>query len=186
MANYLCRNITELPAYMFANVRVPASMTNGLKAGEVVTAETLDNQIRGNLVNYVPAAIADITKEEWAIVLNGNFEEMSDGRRPEGNPNYTTYVYNPGEIATAVRAESNVRFEISEDSCNANVAAATIVPGDFLVPVNGATTLSYLSQTGATITAKKYLVIEATKFFRLGGQNGAQFAQTLVCRVKSL
>ena len=72
MANYLCRNITELPAYMFANVRVPASMAKGLTAGAIVTAETLDNQINGNLLNYVPAAIADITKDEWAIVLNGN------------------------------------------------------------------------------------------------------------------
>ena len=39
MAHYVCRPVTELPAYMQAQVRVPAALTDGLRAGEVIQAE---------------------------------------------------------------------------------------------------------------------------------------------------
>lgn len=185
MAHYVCRNVTELPAYMFANVKVPAALTAGLYAGEVVVADALDSTLYGNYSVYTPAQATDVTKADLAIVLNGNFEEMKDGRRPEGNPDYTSYIYNPGEVATAVRLTPNIRLEISEDSCDNTVAAATITPGDNLVPQDNSYLLKY-SASGTAVTAKNYLTIEAVKFFRLGGLNGNQFAQTLVCRAKNI
>lgn len=185
MAHYVCRPVTDLPAYMQAQVRVPAALTDGLRAGEVVQAEKLDENLYGNYSVYTPEQITDITKQDWAIVLNGTFEEMKDGRRPDGNPDYTTYIYKPGEVATAIRMIPNVKFELSVDACDNTVSGATIKPGDNLVPANDAYTLAYSAAT-TTVTAKHYLTIEATKFFRLGGQFGGDFASTLVVRAKSL
>ncbi len=185
MKHYVCRPVTELPAYMQAQVRVPAALTEGLRAGEVVQAEKLDENLYGNYSVYMPEQITDIAKQDWAIVLNGTFEEMSDGRRPDGNPDYTTYVYKPGEVATAIRMIPNIKFELSVDACDSTVAGATIKPGDNLVPKANEYALTY-SAAATTVTAKHYLTIEATKFFRLGGQFGGDFASTLVVRAKSL
>lgn len=185
MAHFVCRPVTELPAYMQAQVRVPAAETNGLRAGQVVQAEKLDVNLYGNYSVYTPEKITDITKQDWAIILNGTFEEMADGRRPEGNPDYTTYIYKPGEVATAIRMIPNIKFELSIDACDNTVSGATIKPGDNLVPANDAYELAYSAATTA-VTAKHYLTIEATKFFRLGGQFGGDFASTLVVRAKSL
>lgn len=185
MAHYVCRPLTELPAYMQAQVRVPAALTEGLRAGEVVQAEKLDENLYENYSVYMPEQITDITKQDWAIVLNGTFEEMSDGRRPDGNPDYTTYVYKPGEVATAIRMIPNIKFELSVDACDSTVAGATIKPGDNLVPKANEYALTY-SAAATNVTAKHYLTIEATKFFRLGGKFGGDFASTLVVRAKSL
>ena len=185
MAHYVCRPVTELPAYMQAQVRVPAALTEGLRAGEVVQAEKLDENLYGNYSVYMPEQITDIAKQDWAIVLNGTFEEMSDGRRPDGNPDYTTYVYKPGEVATAIRMIPNIKFELSVDACDSTVAKATIKPGDNLVPKANEYALTY-SAAATDVTAKHYLTIEATKFFRLGGKFGGDFASTLVVRAKSL
>lgn len=185
MAHYVCRPVTELPAYMQAQVRVPAALTEGLRAGEIVQAEKLDENLYGNYSVYMPEQITDITKQDWAIVLNGTFEEMTDGRRPDGNPDYTTYVYKPGEVATAIRMIPNIKFELSVDACDSTVAEATIKPGDNLVPKANNYVLAY-SAAATTVTSKHYLTIEATKFFRLGGQFGGDFASTLVVRAKSL
>lgn len=185
MANYICRNITELPAYHFADVKVPATMANGLVAGNVVVAEKLDTTIYGNLRVYAPTQVADATKEDVAIVLNGTFESMADGRRPDGNPNYAEYVYKPGEVATAVRLMKNQRFELSVDSCDNTVAqaasAGTLVAGDHLIPKAGQLTLSY-SAVATAVTAKNYLTVETLKFFRLGGMYGSEMATTMVVR----
>lgn len=185
MANYVCRAVTKIPEYVQAQIIVPAAEVDGLRAGEVVQAEKLDEKIFGNYSVYTPEKITDITKQDWAIILNGGFEELGDGRRPDGNPDYTSYVYRPGEVATAVRMTPNLKFELSVDSCDDTVASASIKPGDNLIPVNSAYTLKY-SAAATTVTAKHYLTIEATKFFRLGGKFGADFASTLVVRAKSL
>lgn len=185
MAHYVCRPVTELPAYMQAQVRVPAAEVDGLRAGQVVQAEKLDENLYGNYSVYTPEKITDITKQDYAIILNGTFEEMSDGRRPDGNPDYTTYVYKPGEVATAIRMIPNVKFELSVDACATAVAGETIKPGDNLIPANGSYELTY-SAAATEVTAKHYLTIEATKFFRLGGKFGGDFASTLVVRAKSL
>lgn len=185
MSHYVSRNLTELPAYMFADVKVPATMINGLIPGNVVVAESLDSTIYGNKQTYIPTVPATVATEEIAIVLNGTFEQMSDGRRPDGNPDYTTYIFQPGEIATTVRIMKNQKFELSIDACDATVAAAatagTLVAGDNLIPKANQTALTY-SAEGTAINTKNYLTVEALNFFRLGGQNGAQFAPTMIVR----
>lgn len=186
MANYIARTVTENPGYMQAKVVVPANVT--LHAGQVVTAETLDAGLGyGNWDVYSAGQVADITSDSIAIILNGTFETLADGRRPEGQPDYTQYEYQAGEVATAHRLLPETRYEISVDACGETVAnavtAGTLVPGDNLIPANGSYDLAY-STAATAVTAKNYLRIEAVKYFRLGGQFGGDFATTLVVRAK--
>ena len=126
----------------------------------------------------------EITKDDIVLVLNNGFETLTDGRRPDGQPDYTQYVSNAGEVVTAHRLLPEVRFEISVDACDATVSGASgLKVGDNLIPANGKDVLVY-SAKGTTVTAKNYLTIEAIKYFRLGGQFGGDFAKTLVVRAK--
>jgi hypothetical protein len=181
--HYIARTVTENPGYMQAKIRVPADVT--LHAGQVVVAETLDAALGyGNWDVYAPTQVADATKESIAVILDGGFETLADGRRPDGNADYTQYLFNEGDVVTAHRLLPEVRFEISEDACDNTVTAATVVPGDNLIPKNGQYELTY-SAKGTTVTTKNYLTVEATKYFRLGGMSGADFAQTMVVRAKA-
>ena len=170
MANYVARTVTENPAYMQAKLRVPAGKS--YHAGNVLVAEELDTALGyGNWDDIV-------------LVLNNGFETLTDGRRPDGQPDYTQYVSNAGEVVTAHRLLPEVRFEISVDACDATVSGASgLKVGDNLIPANGKDVLVY-SAKGTTVTAKNYLTIEAIKYFRLGGQFGGDFAKTLVVRAK--
>lgn len=177
MANKFCRNVTELPETYFVNVKVPAGST--LSAGQVIVAEKLDTSIPGNYTVYVPEQVKDITSENICVVLNGGFETMADGRRPDGNANYGSYNYQAGEIATAVRINvPNVRFEISIDSLKDGISPEV---GGNLIPANNSDTLDF-SAKGTAVTAKNYLKVEATKAFRIGGKYGSEFANSLVVR----
>ena len=183
MANYVSRTVGELPEYMFAGLNTTAA---GLVPGNVVVAETLDTTISGNQVAYAPAQVTDANTQKVALVLNGQFETMSDGRRPDGNPDWTTYVYNQGDIAEAVRLMPNQRFEISVDACDATVQAAatagTLVAGDNLIPKNGLMTLTF-SASGIAITTPNYLTVEKLNYFRDGGLYGAKTITTMIVRV---
>nr|DAZ37724.1 MAG TPA: hypothetical protein [Caudoviricetes sp.] len=179
--HYVCRAVTENPSYMQAQIKVPAA--DELHAGLVVVAETLDATINGNLSVYAPTKVADITKDDLAIVLDGGFETLSDGRRPDGQPDYTQYTFKAGEVVTAMRLLPETKYELSIDACGASVAAATVVPGDNLIPEVGKYELKYSAKDTA-VTAKNYLTVEAVKYFRLGGQSGMDMAKTLVVRAK--
>lgn len=182
--HYIARTVTENPGYMQAKIRVPAADVT-LHAGQVVVAETLDAALGyGNWDVYAPTQVEDATKESIAVILDGGFETLADGRRPDGNADYTQYLFNEGDVVTAHRLLPEVRFEISEDACDNTVTAATVVPGDNLIPKNGQYELTY-SAKGTAVTAKNYLTVEATKYFRLGGMSGADFAQTMVVRAKA-
>lgn len=183
MANYVARTVTENPAYMQAKLRVPAGKS--YHAGNVLVAEELDTALGyGNWDVYAPKTVADITKDDIVLVLNNGFETLTDGRRPDGQPDYTQYVSNAGEVVTAHRLLPEVRFEISVDACDSTVSGASgLKVGDNLIPANGKDVLVY-SAKGTTVTAKNYLTIEAIKYFRLGGQFGGDFAKTLVVRAK--
>ena len=185
--HYVSRTVTENPGYMQAQIRVPANVK--LHAGQVVVAEALDAALRGNYSVYAPTQVADATKEDVALILDGGFETLADGRRPDGQPDYTQYTFGEGEVVTAFRLNvPNPKFEISIDACDDTVTAAatagTLVVGDNLIPKNGQYELTYSAKAEA-VTAKNYLTVEALKFFRLGGASGSEFASTLVVRAKT-
>jgi hypothetical protein len=175
MFNYICRPVTPVPDYLVVNATVPAATT--FYAGEVILVNTLDASISGNLSVYASTqpATANLGKQ-MAVIINGGFEELSDGRRPEGQPDFTQYTYSAGTVFTAIILTSAMRFEISNDSVNLN--SLTPTAGQVLYPVNAANTLTL----GTTVPAGTYssLSVLAPKYFRLGGQFGAQFASTMV------
>ena len=185
--HYVARTVTENPGYMQAQIKVPADVT--LHAGHVVVAETLNASLYGNYSVYAPTQVVDADKEDIALILDGGFETLEDGRRPDGQPDYTQYTFGEGEVVTAFRLNiPNPKFEISIDACDNTVAqamtAGTLAVGDNLIPKNGQYELSY-SAKATPVTAKNYLTVEALKFFRLGGASGSGFAQTLVVRAKT-
>ncbi len=175
MSNYICRPLTEVPDYLVANVTVPAGVS--LHAGQVVVANTLDASISGNYSVYAATQPATANlKTQMAIVINGGFEQLPDGRRPDGQPDYTQYTFVAGDVVTIVFLNPQMRFEISNDSVNLNTL--TPAAGQVLYPVNGDYTLTL----GAAAPAGTYssLAVLTTKYFRIGGQFGGQFANTMI------
>jgi len=178
MANYICRTMVEAPADCYGEVRVAAGST--LRPGQVVIAEVKDNALTGNYSVYIPGQVTDITTQEICLVLNGGFETLSDGRRPDGQPDYTKYTFAAGEVVQVIRLNrNNVKLEISKDALMANSAAVVI--GGKLVPTNSADYLTF-EAAGTPVTAINFLKVEAKKNFRLGGLFGGQFAETYVVR----
>lgn len=184
MEHYICRTVTENPGYTQAQIRVPANVE--IAAGEVFNANELDNGVYGNFNVYVPELIEDVN-DEPAIVINDSFDTLADGRRPDGQPDYTQYIYKAGEIATAIRLVPGIKFELGTDGLD-NVEDllaedASNVIGTWLYPTINSSSLIWTNDFD-DIDTKVYLYIENIKWFRLGGQSGGQFAYTLIVRVK--
>lgn len=183
MFHYICRTVTELPGYMFALIKVPEG--DSMAAGEVYKAETLDTTIPGNTTVYVAEYVTD-KNELPVIALNDSFETLLDGRRPDGQPDYTQYVYNEGEVINSVRLDKNVKLELGTDTLSNQLDMKDIDDTnlkDTWLYINNEGRLTW-SNSFANVSSRVYFVIEAVKYFRLGGQSGMEFARTLVVRVK--
>lgn len=187
--NYICRTATELPAYMQAKIRVPEGIE--ITAGEIFMAENLDTDLGyGNWDVYIPDTIESETVIP-VIVINNSFETLPDGRRPKGNPDYTTYVYKEDEVITTIRLLPEIKFELSPDNfSNFEEFEAALeegeenIVGTYLFPDIGTNDLKW-TESIEDVETKVYLYIEALKWFRLGGLFGGDFARTLVVRVKN-
>lgn len=177
MSNYICRPLTQVPDYLVATVTVPSGAT--LYAGEVVLANSIDSTISGNFSVYAATPVATATLgEQLGIIINGGWEQLSDGRRPDGQPDFTKYTYSEGEVITIVFLAPQLRFELSNDSIT---HSTTLAAGDVLYPTDGA----YKLTQGSSVPSGTYsnMTVLATKNFRLGGLYGAQFASTVVTKV---
>ena len=178
MTQYLCRTVTELPAYMQANFVVEEGTQ--INAGDVYVAKELNENLHGNWTVYNADMIEDVSKEIPAIVINNSFETLADGRRPDGQPDYTQYAYEEGEVVTAIKLLPEIKMEISFDIIqNRN----DIESKGYLIPENGTNLLRFVS-TIDDVNSKVYFVIEALKHFRCGGAMGMGFIDTMVVRVK--
>ena len=177
MANRVCRPMVEIPDYLVGTVIVPDGVT--LYPGNIIIADTYTSAIAGNYSVFAATEPATANLgEQMALVINGGWEMLPDGRRPEGQPDYTKYEFVSGDVVTIIFLAPQARFEISQDCLT-----GTANVGSFLYPVDG----SYdMTATGAipvgTFSSLKAL---ATKNFRVGGQFGAQFAATVVCAVQN-
>lgn len=186
--NYICRTVTELPAYMQVKIRVPEDIE--ITAGEIFVADTLDTNLGyGNWDVYVPDTIEN-ANDIPVIVLNNSFETLEDGRRPAGNPDYTQYIYKENEVITTIKLLPEIKLELSPDNfSNFEEFESKLAEGEeniigtYIYPDLGTNDLQWTDSIN-NITTKSYLYIEALKWFRLGGLFGGDFAQTLVVRVK--
>lgn len=179
MEYYICRPITELPGYMQIKFRVQEGMV--LNAGQIYVGEKVDTELGSqNYDTFIPEEISDTTKQIPSILINNEFEQLPDGRRPDGQPDYSQYYFTEGEVVTAISLLPETKYELSYDSI---VAESEIKVGGVLYPEEGSSRLMYADDLYG-VDSRTYLKIEALKFFRLGGAFGSQFANTMVVRVK--
>lgn len=179
MEYYICRPITELPGYMQIKFRVQEGMV--LNAGQIYVGENLDTKIGNqNYDTFIPEEISDTAKQIPSILINNEFEQIPDGRRPDGQPDYTQYYFTEGEVVTAISLLPETKYELSYDSI---IAESEIKVGGILYPEEGNSKLMYADSLYG-VNSKTYLLIENLKYFRLGGEFGSQFINTMVVRVK--
>lgn len=176
MKHYICRPTTEVEGYLLANFKVK---NEDIVAGQFFRAERLTTSIDGNFSVYSPDIMAK-ADDDIAIILNNSFETLEDGRRPNGNSDYTTYVYKKNEVITGVRLVEGLTFELGMESIIAN---QEVQAGGYLIPEVGENKLIY-TETLEGIDSEEYLLIEGFKDFRVGGQFGFQFVKTMIVRVK--
>ena len=176
MANYLCRATNpRVPDYLVKKVSVPAGAT--LHAGDIVMLKALDSGIENNYQIYTGSKPAtDDLGLRAAIIINDGFETLADGRRPDGQPDYTQYVYQAGEVVTAIMLVPGLDFELSTDVINGTFAA-----GSYIEPVDSAYTGKVVATR--TTTTKSALMMLGQKNFRMGGMFGYQFIETVLATV---
>lgn len=170
---FYCAPITRVPDHLVFTATVPAGQE--LAAGSVLTLEELDATFGARNVDvYKGAAPTDIQTQRFGLVINGGFETLSDGRRPEGQPDYTQYTFKEGDVVTVVMIDDYVRFEISYDAIKNAAATAK----QFLIPVQGEYALV---NNASHATAKCYLRVETVgEYVRSGGLFGAEFIKTVI------
>lgn len=180
MANYLARVASpRVPDYAIIKAIVGTGET--LNPGSLVALTALDTAILTENNYQVFAATKPATAnlgEMMAIVINDGFETLADGRRPDGQPDYTQYTFKEGEVVTCVLLVPGLMFEISQDCVTSGTSA---VAGDIIEPVNN----SYMgnriaSATGRTEGVMSGLKVLTTKYFRMGGMFGGNFITTIV------
>lgn len=175
MANYLCRATNpRVPDYLVKKVSVPADTT--LHAGDIVMLKELDGNIENNYQVYAGTQPGDNLGLRAAIIINDGFETLADGRRPEGQPDYTQYVYQAGDVVTAIMLVPGLDFELSEDVIDGAYAA-----GSYIEPFAGQYKGKVAAErTAATTSALRML---GQKNFRMGGMFGYQFITTVLATV---
>lgn len=179
MANYVGYCITpRVCSEHIAKVTAPAG---GLVAGQVVYVEELDATIPGNYEVFVATkpATAGLASRHLAMVINGGFETLSDGRRPAGQPDYTQYTYAEGENVPVVFLDEHLTFLVSPDSVSGGTSASPASDiGKFIIPANGTYTAAVNASNSGVGNSLK---IVGTYYLPLGGNFGGNFAQVYVC-----
>lgn len=170
MAQCYVAPITRIPEKNVFLARVPADTT--IQAGAIVDLSELDSSIENNYQVYV-AAKPSANSTMLGIVINDGWEQLADGRRPDGQPDYTKYEFGAGEVVCVVALDTWTRFEISEDCLDGDAPSV----GGWL----GAQANKYELKAGET----GILRVEAKKYIRAGGQFGGSlaggFIPSLVC-----
>ena len=110
MANYIAVPTKHVPDNLICHAVLPPGQT--LHVGSVVALESIANA-RNYSVWTMTAPAADA--KHVGIIVGAGIEELSDGRRPAGNVDWTTYTFKAGDVVTVVMLEKFMSFEISKD-----------------------------------------------------------------------
>lgn len=175
---YLATCVTPRPSSShLAKVIAPLG---GLNAGDIVACEKLAQSIPNNYEVYEAGLVtgANINSNRLAIVLNGGFETLMDGRRPNGQPDFTKYHFQYGEIVTVMFLDTHLSFVVGADSINYDNGEVPQV-GEYLIPLQNSNKLGVASEF-ATVTALK---IVGNYNLPIGGLYGGQFIQGYLCTV---
>ena len=176
MSHRVCYPMTTVEERFIVNVTTPSG---GLKPGDVVVVNTIDSDIPNNFSQYIATepTKALLPTEDLGIVISGaNFDELIDGRYPNGNPDYTQYEYFAGHSAPVLLLEPRIKFYISDDCLD---SAPTV--NQYLYGQNNSNTLTKGDDVPTTnLTVAK---VQAKLNFRLGGIFGGEFTTGNVCMV---
>lgn len=125
--NYICDVRDTAPALNVVNVKA----ADELKAGDVVAINRLaDDEENREVYEATMPADGDI---RYAIIVNQGFEELEDGRRPEGQPNFTSFTFKAGTILHAVILDyAPIPFVIADIQIDGEAEV-----GKFLAPKAG-------------------------------------------------
>lgn len=178
MSNYIFQVLTPKVSTRF--VTKARINTQGLHAGSIIVADTLDNTIVGNYETYTTQmpTTATLGSKCMAVLLNDEFETLIDGRRPAGNPNYYSYTYQVGQTVTAVFLEKHLMYNVGYD-CVSQASQNLISVGNYLVPTNN----SYELTAVESIPAGTYCALKILSFYNTptGGNYGAGFGMSMIC-----
>lgn len=157
--NYICDVRDTAPALNVVNVKAE----DELKAGDVVAINKLveDDENREVYEATMPAE-GDI---RYAIIVNQGIEELEDGRRPEGQPNFTSFTFKAGTILHAViLGYAPIPFVIADNQIDGEAEV-----GKFLAPKAGQHKLAVVDAKADIAT----LAIEKVKVeIPMGGMFG--------------
>lgn len=168
----------KLSSTHIAKVLVP---TGGLVAGNIVALESLASSIPNNFEVYTAGqpATDGLAGTHFAMIQNGGIETLADGRRPDGQPDYTQYTYKEGDVVTAVFLDPHLTFEVGVSTVSGGTTATPSSDiGKFIIPANG----TYVGAVDASNSGVgNSLKIVAVKYLPLGGNFGLEYAPTYVC-----
>ena len=179
MVNYVGYCTTNnLSSTHIAKVSVPSG---GLYAGQLVLLNSLDSSISKNYEVYsaTQPATANLAQTHFAMIQNGGFETLADGRRPEGQPDFTQYTYAQYDIAHAVFLDAHLTFEVGCTTVSGGTSSdySTDI-GKFIIPANG----TYIGAVASSNTgAGNSLKIVGVKYLPIGGNFALGSVQTFVC-----
>lgn len=154
----------------------------GLTAGQVVNLVSLASNVDGvdNNLEVWTATLpttSTLGSKHIAMIVNGGLETLADGRRPDGQPDYTKYTYLAGDVCTAVIMDKNLIFEISGSAISGDTKQSPASDiGKYIVPVDG----SYTMAMGSEPTNGNCLKVIGTKYFYRGGLFASAYTQTYV------
>lgn len=163
----ICYASVETPKTDIVEVLVGA---DELTAGMLVVADSITELIAGNFSvrTATKPVTANLGKVMAIVISGGNFETLSDGRRPDGNPNYGDYAYKTGEIAPCVLLNRGNKFWISNGALSGTIAKDAL-----LEPVNNSYVPTIVaSRTAGTVSALKIMALHAMP---IGGAFGGEF-----------
>lgn len=142
--NYICDVRDTAPALNVVNVK---AAEDTLKAGDVVAINTLVDDVENREV-YAATKPAE-GDVRYAIIVNQGIEELADGRRPEGQPNFTAFEFKAGTVLHAViLGYAPIPFVIADNQID-----GTPEVGKFLVPEAGQYKLKVAAAKGDAIAA---------------------------------
>lgn len=174
MANFLYALHDNIDEKLIETVIVPSGQT--WTAGDVCIAEAL---VSGSKKVYTGALVGALT-DDICFIPDQKFEQLADGRRPDGGNMLTDISFKAGESIVVIRANKNMKYEIAVDKLdNTGVVAPAV--GVFLIAQVGDAQLKTVASLGGTEAVA--LKIEALASVPTGGQMGLGFSSSVIARV---
>lgn len=152
------------------NIKLAYARAQGadvLYGGYLIAIEELEDSFENRQVYKAEKPAADTVF--YGIVLNGGYETLSDGRRPEGQPNFLEYGFTKDIPCVVLRPEKAQTMRIG-----VNAIEGTADVGKYLVPTVGAYKWTVADAMPADGIALK---VEKMTDVGIGGMYGMQTEQ---------